>query len=109
MSELELSIYTVILIVSAIVLALCWLAVSFLAPGRGRAVLEWVAAVAMYAAIGSIMTRLLHRFWIDDRMLLVGVFGFLVLVFGSGFVVSLVMTLRAAAGRDVGAGEGATH
>lgn len=109
MSEFESALYTRILIGSGVVLALGWLAVSFLKAGRARSVLEWVSAVAMYSAIGSIMTRLLHRFWIEDRMALVGVFAFLCVVFGGGLVVSLVMTVRAAAGRDGGAESSAAH
>ena len=109
MSEFESALYTRILMGSGAVLVLGWLAVSFMKEGRARSVLEWVSAVAMYTAIGSIMCRLLHTFWIQDKMALVGLFAFLCLVFGSGLLVSLVMVFRAAAGRDVGAGAGATH
>lgn len=109
MSEFESALYTRILIGSGIVLALGWLAVSFLKDGRARSVLEWVSAVAMYSAIASIMTRLLHRFWLEDQMALVGLFAFLCLVFGGGLVVSLVMTFRAAVGRDGGAEGSAAH
>ncbi len=109
LSDFELAIYTEILIGSGIVLVIGWLLVSFLPDGRARSVFEWVSAVAMYSAIGSIMFRLLHRFWIDDNMILVGLFAFLCFIFSSGLLVSLVMTLRAAAGKDVGAGASATH
>ncbi|CAG1002381.1 hypothetical protein MYXO_03125 [Myxococcaceae bacterium] len=108
MSESESAFYTRILIASAAVLVVGWLSVSFSKQGRLRSVLEWVSAVAMYSAIGSIMFRLLHRFWIEDRIALVGLFGFLVLVFGSGLLVSLVMTIRAAVGKDIGEEAGAT-
>ncbi len=109
MSEFEAALYTRLLIGSGIVLALGWLSVSFMAPGRARSAVEWISAMAMYVAIGSIMARLFHRFWIADNELLIGVFGFLCLIFGSGFVVSTVMLFRALAGRDIDSGAGATH
>lgn len=109
MSELETALYRNLLIGSGVVLVIGWLAVSFLAPGRLRSVLEWVSTMAMYVAIGSIMARLFHRFWIADNEALIGVFGFLVVVFGGGLLVSTVMFVRALAGRDAGPGASATH
>jgi hypothetical protein len=109
LSEFETTLYTQILMVSGVILAIGWISVSFMAPGRARSVVEWISAVAMYSAIGSIMARLFHRFWIADNEALIGVFGFLCLVFGSGLVVSLAMVIRALAGRDAGADAGATH
>lgn len=109
MGALEIAVYGRILLGSGIVLAACWLAISFMAPGRARTSLEWLATVAMYLAIGSIMARLLHRFWIADNEALIGAFGFLCFVFGSGLVVSCVFLMRALAGRSAGAGAGAVH
>jgi hypothetical protein len=108
-SEFETALYGQLLLGAGIVLAAGWLLVSFMAPGRGRSVVEWISAVAMYVAIGSIMARLLHRFWIADNEALIGVFGFLCLVFGSGLLVSFVLLLRTIAGRDAGPAAGATH
>ena len=104
-----MALYRQILIGTGVVLALGWLAVSLMAAGRVRSVIEWISAMAMYVAIGSIMARLFHRFWIADNEPLIGIFGFFCLVFGSGLVVSLVMCVRAMAGRDVGGSVGATH
>lgn len=98
-----------ILVACAALLVLAWLSASLLRPGRGRSIMEWLGAIAMYAAIASIMGRLLLRFWADDQTALAVLFGFLVLVFGSGFLVSLVMTARAALGREDPGGGGATH
>jgi hypothetical protein len=109
LSEFESALYAQILAVSGVVLAIGWLSVSFMAPGRARSVVEWLSAVAMYTAIGSIMARWFHRFWIADNEAMIGVLGFLCLVFGSGLVVSLVMVVRTLAGRDVGADAGAVH
>lgn len=109
MGEFETALYGQILAGAGIVLVAGWLAVSSMAPGRARSIVEWVATVAMYLAIGSIMARLLHRFWIADNELLIGAFGFLCLVFGSGLIVSLALLLRAVAGRDSGPGAGAVH
>lgn len=109
MGELETALYGQILAGAGAVLAIGWLAVSFMKPGRARSVVEWTATVAMYVAIGSIMARLLHRFWIADNEALIGIFGFLCLVFGSGLLVSLVLLVRTLAGRDSGAGAGAVH
>lgn len=109
MTGLGWSIFSEIALLFAIVLAIGWLCVSFLPAGRSRAVVEWISTVAMYGVIASIMSRLVHGFWVDDRMILFGAVAFFLVIFGSGFLVSLVMTLRAAIGKDVGAGEGATH
>ncbi len=109
MSEFETALYGQLLLGAGIVLAAGWLSVSFMAPGRVRSAIEWLSAVAMYLAIGSIMARLLHRFWIADSAALIGVFGFLCLIFGAGLLVSFVLLLRTIAGRDAGPAAGATH
>ena len=103
MSEFEVAFYRQLLMGAGIVLTLGWLTVSFMAPGRTRSVVEWISAMALYVAIGSIMARLFHRFWIEDNEALIGIFGFLCLIFGSGLVVSFALLLRTLAGRDSGA------
>lgn len=94
---------------SAAVLVLAWILASF-APGpRLRPVAEWIAAMGLYGAIGSFLFKLLLKFWADGSLVMSGLFGFLTLIFTAGATVSLVMTFRAAAGRDLGAGAGAVH
>jgi len=108
-SEFEIAVYGWTMKGAGAVLVLAWLLVSLLAPGRLRSVLGWIGAIAMYVAIGSIFARWFHSFWIQGNEALVGVFGFLLLVFGAGFVVSVVSGLRALAGHDMGGSAGATH
>ncbi len=109
MGEVEAALYGRLLVGGAVVLVVAWLGVSFLPQGRTRSAVEWIATVAMYVVIGSVMARLFRRFWFADNSALIGVFGFLCLVFGAGLLTSLAMLARALAGRDHGAGEGATH
>jgi hypothetical protein len=86
-----------------------WLLVSFLQPGRGRSIIEWLSALALYLVIVSMMANGFRRFWAADNELLIGVFGFLVFLFGTGFLLTIVMAIREITGRGGPAGPGATH
>jgi hypothetical protein len=108
-SEFELACYHHALVVAGILLASGWLSVSFLPPGRARTVVEWLSAMALYVAISVIMLRLFRRFWIEDDDALMGLFGFLCLLFGSGLLLSAVQCFRALVGSDPGSGDGVTH
>jgi len=94
---------------AAALVAIGWLLVSFLAPGRARTMLEWLSALSLYVVLVSIMANGFRRFWAADNELLIGVFGFLIFLFGSGFLLTAVFTVRELVGRGASVGEGATH
>ncbi len=73
---------------------LLWLLVSFSEPGPRRDVLEWLGATAMYVALLMLFLNLSQAARESDNTLALLAFGFLVLVFGIGLVVSLVNTVR---------------
>jgi hypothetical protein len=75
-----------------------WLAVSFMAPGRRRETLEWIAATSMYVALLMLFTNLVLRAHAGDSTLGLVAFGFLWVVFAGGLLVSLVNTLRSLRG-----------
>jgi hypothetical protein len=75
-----------------------WLVVSFSAPGPRRMIVEWIAACGLYLSLLSLFVNLCLRAQAAGSTPgLVG-FGFLVALFGSGLVVSLVQTLMALRG-----------
>ena len=86
-----------------------WLVVSFSAPGNRRAVLEWIGACGLYLALVSLFTNLsLLARETGSTVALVG-FCFLLALFGSGLIVSLVQTLLAIRGPTGRASADATH
>ncbi len=91
------------------VLGLAWLFVSFTKPNRARAVVEWLAATAMYAALISLFVSLSLRAYADDFLLGIVAFGFLLAVFGIGAVISVVRLFQALAGGPGGGDSGATN
>jgi hypothetical protein len=80
------------------VLVVLWLAVSFSAPGPRRAPLEWLGASALYVALSSLFLSLVLRARAADNTFALVAFGFLLLIFAGGLVVSLVNTVRAFGG-----------
>ena len=76
------------------VVVVLWLAISFSPPSRRRALLEWLAATALYVALSMLFLNLVLRARADDSTLRLVAFGFLLLVFALGFAVSLVSTVR---------------
>ncbi len=84
----------VVATVALVVLALGWLAVSFVSPGPKRAPIEWIAAAALYLFLVTIFLRGFH--WAreaDSTAGLVG-FGFLCVFFSGGFILSTVNAIR---------------
>lgn len=104
-----MSVFTMIAIGAAALVAMGWLLVSFLAPGRTRTMIEWLSALSLYAVLVSIMANGFRRFWAADNELLIGVFGFLIFLFGSGFLVTAVFAIRELAGSGPAVGGEATH
>lgn len=81
-----------------VLLVLSWLVVSFSAPGRRRVIAEWTGACGMYLALLAFFVHLSLRAQASGSTPAVVAFGFLVALFGSGFVVSLVQGLFALRG-----------
>ena len=71
------------------VLVVGWLVVSFSPPGPRRAVVEWIAAMAMYVALVSLFVNLSLEALEKDSTVGLVAFGFLTFLFGSGFLVSV--------------------
>lgn len=77
------------------VLIVGWLAVSFSRPSPRREIVEWVAACGLYLALLSLFVSLCMRAQASGSTPALVAFGFLVALFGSGLVVSLVQMLLA--------------
>ena len=91
------------------VLVVGWLVVSFSGPGPRRAVIEWVAASAMYLALSMLFWNLISKAWASGNHFALVAFGFLALMFGAGLCVSLYNTLRVLRGGAESADASATH
>ena len=76
-------------------LILAWLVVSFSVPSPRRAIVEWLGACGLYLALVSLFTSLSLRAQASGSTAALVAFGFLLALFGSGLVVSLVQTLLA--------------
>ena len=86
-----------------------WLVVSFTAPGARRTVVEWLGTCGLYLALVSLFTNLSLRAQESGSTAAVLAFGFLLALFGSGLVVSLVQALLAIRGPTGRASADATH
>ena len=88
---------------------IAWLFVSFAAPSPRRTVVEWIGACGLYLALVSLFTNLSLRAQESGSTAALVAFGFLLALFGSGLVVSLVQTLLAFRGPSGRASADATH
>lgn len=77
------------------VLIIGWLVVSFSRPGPRREIVEWVSACGLYLALLALFVNLSMRAQASGSTAALMAFGFLVALFGSGLVVTLVQTLLA--------------
>ncbi len=91
------------------VVAIGWLAVSFLAPTPQRRKVEWLAATALYVALLSFFINLVRKSLETDSTVGVVAFGFMAGMFSIGFIIALVKTLSALRGSGAGKESGATH
>ena len=80
--------------VAGVVLALGWLAVSFMSPGQKRAPIEWIAAAALYLFLVTIFLRGFR--WAREADSTAGLVGFvfLCIFFSGGFILSAVNAVR---------------
>ena len=88
---------------------IAWLFVSFAAPSPKRTVVEWIGACGLYLALVSLFTRLSMRASESGSTAALVAFGFLLALFGSGLVVSLVQTALALRSPGAGRSVNATH
>jgi hypothetical protein len=72
------------------VLVLGWLIVSFMAPGRIRKPIEWIAALGLYIALLSFFFYHAREAWQGDHLIRLAAFGLLAALFGSGTLVAVV-------------------
>ena len=70
-----------------------WLVVSFSEPTPRRAVVEWLGATGLYLALASLFAHLVAQAWEEDSTVALVGFGFLLFLFVTGGLVSLVHML----------------
>ena len=85
---------------SLALLVIGWLAVSFLAPGKARSRVAWVAATCMYLALVCLFTNLFQEAFHAESLLGMIAFGFLGVIFIGGVLVSTVKTAGQFFGRS---------
>lgn len=91
------------------VVVIAWLVVSFTAPNPKRTVIEWLGACGLYLALVALFTNLSLRAQESGSTAALVAFGFLLALFGSGLVVSVVQALLAIRGPSGRASADATH
>jgi hypothetical protein len=102
---IEVSVLKIVGFASLSLLVVGWLTVSFLAPGKARSRVAWVAATCMYLALLCLFTNLFQNALREESMLGMIAFGFLGAVFIGGLVVSTVKTV----GEFIGRGSASQH
>ena len=91
------------------VVVIAWLFVSFTAPSERRTVVEWIGASGLYLALVALFTNLALRAQASGSTAALVGFGFLLALFASGLVVSVVQTLMAVRGPSGRVSADATH
>ena len=79
-------------------LVVLWGVISFSQPGRRRTLLEWIAATCLYVALSMFFLSLVLDAREEGSTPKLVAFGFLLLIFGSGCLVSLFHTARSLGG-----------
>ena len=87
-----------------------WLAIAFLrGEGGAAARLSWTGALGLYAALLAFFVGLLQGALEAESWTRIVLFGFLTLMFASGFLFAVWHTAQALAGRsDAGGGDHST-
>ena len=96
---IEVSLLKIVGFASLAVLVIAWLAVSFLAPGRTRSRITWLATTCMYLALLCLFTNLFQSALREGSGVGMIAFGFLGALFLGGLAVSVVRTLGELTGR----------
>jgi hypothetical protein len=100
---MELNAFHITWIISGSILVIGWLIISFSPPSRKRTVIEWLATVAMYAAILAIFVSLTMRMHAAGFVFGAWAVGVLTItLFGGGLLVSIWKTIAAIGGEKKG-------
>jgi hypothetical protein len=97
---IDVSVLKIVGFASLTLLVIGWLTVSFLAPGKTRSRVSWVAATCMYLALLCLFTNLFQAALREQSMVGMIAFGFLGAIFIGGVVVSTFKTVGEFIGRD---------
>ena len=97
---IDVSVLKVVGFSSLSLVVIGWLAVSFLAPGKARSRLAWVAATCLFLALLCLFTNLFQEAFHAESLLGMIAFGFLGAIFFGGVVVSTFKTVSELIGRD---------
>jgi O-antigen ligase len=97
---IDVSVLKIVGFGSLAVLVTAWLVVSFLAPGKARSRVAWVAATCMYLALVCLFTNLFQEAFHAESLLGMIAFGFLGVIFIGGVLVSTVKTVGQFTGRS---------
>jgi hypothetical protein len=95
--------------IGVIVVVIAWLVVSFAPPSNRRAIVEWLGASGLYLALVGLFANLAMMAQEKGSTTAVVGFGFLLALFSSGLIVSLVQTALALRGPSSRASADATH
>ena len=104
-----MNVISMIAIGAVSIVAIGWLAVSFLAPTPQRRKIEWLAATALYVALLSFFINLILKSLAGNNKAGVIAFGFLAGMFSIGLVVASVKTIAALRGSSASKQSSATH
>ena len=88
-----MSLYAIVGFAALAFVVVGWLVISFSAPSPRRVVIEWLAASGLYVALCALFASLSHRAWEQDSTFALVAFGFLLVVFAGGCLVSLANAL----------------
>jgi len=77
------------------VVVISWLVVSFSAPGPRREKIEWIGTCGLYVALLMLFVNLLRRALEADSTAGLVAFGFLAVLFGTGLILSVALTVSA--------------
>jgi hypothetical protein len=86
------------------VLLVGWLVISFTSPSPKRVGIEWLSAAALYALLTTLFVELIQRAREQGNDFALVAFGFLVVLFGMG----LIVTMYRAAAAMRGSGDSGT-
>jgi hypothetical protein len=96
---IDVSVLKIVGFSSLSLLVIGWLVVSFLAAGKARSRVAWVAATCMFLALLCLFTNLFQEAFHAESMLGMIAFGFLGAIFTGGVLVSTFKTVGQFIGR----------
>jgi O-antigen ligase len=96
---IDVSVLKIVGFASLSLLVIGWLVVSFLAAGKTRSRVAWVAVTCMFLALLCLFVNLFQSALREESMLGMIAFGFLGAMFSGGVVVSTVKTVGEFIGR----------